>query len=474
MKKVLFFIALVFATITTVAQSYKVTVQTPKPLVGITYLVYYESPSRLLVQDSAVVVYKNTVVFTKKAKLPPGIYLIVFPEKQQLEFLVDKEQVITIKTDPTDIMNKTVITGSKEDILFRKYQKFVAAKGKELNTAKELFNKSTNRADSAKHEANFLRLNKELNTYRDNIMKQSPKSMLAALFNAMKEPSVPNKTPRTRQDSLDNFNYYKEHYWDGITFMDDRIIRTPFFIPKLERYYRDIMAQLGPQEIIKDVDYKLLLARNSPEMYKLLINWLTDEYINPKYMGQDAIFVHLCEKYHLPGLTKWLNEKQMETITRRYYMLVSALIGEKAANLEMLDINDKPINLYEVQAAHTLVVFWDPNCGHCKEEIPRLDSVYKASWKQHDVKMFAVLSEDAKEEWKKFITENNLGEWIHVYQTKEMAKAEQDAQRPGYRQLYDVTTTPTVYVLDKDKKIVAKKLTWKQMDELLHVKWNKQ
>ncbi len=45
----------------------------------------------------------------------------------------------------------------------------------------------------------------------------------------------------------------------------------------------------------------LLLARSSPEMYKFLLNWLTDEYINPKYMGQDAVFVHLFEKYHSKG-----------------------------------------------------------------------------------------------------------------------------------------------------------------------------
>ena len=45
------------------------------------------------------------------------------------------------------------------------------------------------------------------------------------------------------------------------------------------------------------------------------------------------------------------------------------------------------------------------------------------------------------------------------------------AQKPGYRQLYDVTLTPTIYLLDKEKRIIAKKLTWQQLDELLQVKW---
>jgi hypothetical protein len=58
---------------------------------------------------------------------------------------------------------------------------------------------------------------------------------MAALLLAMKEPQVKNNKPVTHEDSLENYNYYKAHYWDGVTFMDDRIIRTPFFLPKLER-----------------------------------------------------------------------------------------------------------------------------------------------------------------------------------------------------------------------------------------------
>ena len=256
--------------------------------------------------------------------------------------------------------------------------------------------------------------------------------------------------------------------------MDDRIIRTPFFIKKLERYYREVMPK-DADSIAKDADYKLLLARSSPEMFKFLLNWLTDEYINPKYMGQDAFFVHLFEKYHSKGISNWLNEKQMEAISRRAYMLMANLLGEKAANLEFIDKDDKPSPLYDVAAEYTLVCFWDPNCGHCKEEIPRLDSIYQANWKGHNVKMYAVLTPDGKiinkEAWVSFINTHHLTDWTHVYQTKEMEAADFKMQKPGFRQLYDVTLTPTLYLLDKDKRIIGKKLTWQQLNDLLEVKW---
>jgi len=465
------FFTLIIATlaITSIsAQGYQVTLQSPGYQSGITYLAYHMGKN-LNVADSAAFNNKGVAIFKGATKLPPGIYAVVFPGKNlSLDFFIDKDQVISITADSTNLIN-AVITGSKEHTLFQQYQKFVAAKGTLLQQERQAYSSAKTKADSVLHEANYTRYNKELNDYRENIITTQPKSMMATLLNAMKDPPYPTKVPVTHQDSVDNYNFYKAHYWDGITFMDERVVRTPFFLPKLERYYREVMPQ-APDSIIKDIDYKLLLARTAPEMYKFLINWLTDEYINPKYMGQDAVFVHLFEKYHSKGLSSWLNEKQMEVITRRAYMQMANLIGEKAANLEMLDSTGKQSNLYDLQAPYTVVIFWDPTCGHCKEEVPRVDSIYKASWKASGVKIYGVLTEDQKPEWVKYIKEHKIGDWTNVYQTKEMSEAITASQKPSFRQLYDVTSTPTLYLLDKDKRIIGKKLTWKQLDELLQVK----
>ena len=450
------------------AQGYLVTLHTPSYRSGITYLTYHMGKN-LNVADSAAINNKGEAIFKGKEKLPGGIYAIVFPGKNiSVDFFVDKEQVITINADTADL-SKMVVTGSKENILFQQYQNFVNVKGKLLQQERQEYNFSRTKADSALHEANYARYNKELNDYRDNIIKTQPKSMMTALLNAMKDPPYPTKVAVTHQDSLDNYNYYKAHYWDGITFMDDRIVRTPFFLPKLERYYREVISQ-SSDSIIPDIDYKLLLARSAPEMYKFLLNWLTDEYINPRYMGQDAVFVHLFEKYHSKGVSSWLNEKQMDVITRRAYMQMANLIGEKAANLEMIDSTGKPSPLYDLKAPYTIVVFWDPTCGHCKEEIPRIDSIYRASWKAEKVKIYAVLTENQKPEWVKYIRDHKIGDWTHVYETKEMETANSDAQKPGFRQLYDVTMTPTLYLLDSEKRIIGKKLTWQQLNDLLQVK----
>ncbi len=471
--KLFFSIIFLFTAVSnTHAQGFKVTLQTPDYKSGLAYLTYYYGKN-INVEDSALLTDKGIAVFQKNKKLLPGVYSIVFPGKNKLfDFLVDKEQIISIKADTTDLINKTVVTGSKENVLFQKYQKFISSRSNNLQKELDAFKASKNKNDSLLHEKNYNNLNKELNDFRENIIAQNPQSMLAALLTSMRQSLVLSKIPVTREDSINNYQYYKQHYWDGITFTDERIVRTPFFLPKVEKYFREVISQ-APDSIIREADYLLLRSRVAPEMYKFLLNWLTDEYINPKYMGQDAVFVHLFEKYHSQGISSWLNEKQMTTISNRAYMLMSNLIGEQAANLEMTDTAGLAQSLYDVKADYIIVCFWDPTCSHCREEVPRLDSIYNAKWQKEGVKIYGVLTEAAEQtKWKEFIYKYNLQSWVNVYQSDEQKKASDEEKKPSYKQLYDVTQTPTLYLLDKDKHIIAKKLTWQQMDDMLNMKIN--
>ncbi len=451
--------------------SYTINIKAAGYTGGLIYLAYYYG-NALNVQDSGYLSPSGSITFSRNEDLLGGIYVLYLPDKQRIDFLYDGEPNMTITTDKTDVVSKTNITGSAENTEYLHYQNYVGSRGMAREQARKNYEASKNKADSTKYEADFIRLNKEMNDYRLNVIATRPKSLLAALFSAMTEAKYLDIPLRTKADTMASFYHYKSHYWDGISFMDDRIIRTPFFIPKLTKYYGDVEANVD--SIKRDVDYRLLLARNSPKLYQYLLNWYTDYFINPKYMGHDAIFVHLFNKYHSTGVSNWLNEKQQKSISDRAYMLMSNLVGEQAAPLDFMSSNEKLAPLYNQPAKYTLVVFWDPNCGHCKTEVPRVDSFYKAMWKQVGLKVYAVLTPENKigviDEWKNFISDKNLTEWTHVYHTPEMVKLEESKKEPNFRQLYDVTSTPTMYLLDKDKRIIAKKLTLEQFSELIRLK----
>jgi len=84
--------------------------------------------------------------------------------------------------------------------------------------------------------------------------------------------------------------------------------------------------------------------------------------------------------------------------------------------------------------------------------------------------MYGVLVDGGQEKWRQFIREHNLKDWLHVYQTKAQNDADMAANKPGYKQLFDVYQTPTLFLLDKDKRIIAKKLTYQQFDEVISLK----
>lgn len=435
------------------------------------YLGYYYGKLRAL-QDSVVLDANSQGTFKGTTPLAGGIYFIVSPSKQiLLELLIDKEQQFSIEADTLQLPGGVVFKGSKDNALFQTYTKFANQTGMAINKASNELATSSNKKAT---EEKIKKLNDQMQHYRDSIITKNPESLLAALLQAMKEPVIPPaaKHPGGKYDSNYAYRYFKDHFWDGVEFNDDRLVRTPFFESKLDKYY-DRLVSPDPDSIKPELDYMLLYARSGKEMYKFLLVKFVQQYINPKYMGQDAVFVHLFEKFINTGEAEFFTKEYKEYMTKRAYSLMANQLGNMGANMKMVDTADRPANLYDVKAELVVVCFWDPTCSHCKEVVPKVDSIFQAKWKAEGVKLYGVMVDGGKDLWTKYIRENNLKDWIHVYQTAAQQEAEQKANQASYRQLYDVFQTPILYLLDKDKRIVAKKLDYQQLDEIIKLKLKK-
>ena len=227
--------------------------------------------------------------------------------------------------------------------------------------------------------------------------------------------------------------------------------------------------------IIEEVQYMLTVAKTGKEIYPFLLFKFTNKYITPEFMGQDKVFLHLFQNFFAKGDTVLLNEASKKSITERAYSMMANQLGLPAPALDINTIDDKPFSLYKTAAPYTFIAFWDPTCSHCKVEIPQLDSMYKASWKALGVQIVGVnINYKELPAWKKFIADNQINNWFHVYQTEAALNKEIANQKPTtIRQLYDVFKTPTFYLLDANKRIIAKNLTLNQFDDFLKSKAKK-
>ncbi|MCC7401376.1 MAG: DUF5106 domain-containing protein [Chitinophagaceae bacterium] len=440
------------------------------------YLGYYFG-KQLPVIDSVKLNDESEGVFKGPEKLGGGIYLIGYPGKNGFfEMLIDKQQKFSLLADTSTLFSKGVeFINSPDNELFKEYQLTMSSKGGAIEADKQHLAAAKNAKDSAYWSARIKKMNDEIQLYREDLISKNNGSILSALLIAMQEPELPSKLkdPKNKEDSIRAYRYFEDHFWDGINFWDDRLARTPsaLFESKLDKYFDQVVAQ-HPDSVIKEMDWMLGYASISDEMTKFLLLKFVNRYLVQKYMWEDAVFVHLFEKYFSNKTYPWLTEQGRKTITDRAYSLMANITGTAAADIELPDTSGTKRSLYSLKAPYTIVCFWDPNCGHCREIVPKLDSIYKHKWKAQGLKVFAVGKEtdSKKTDWIRFIHEYSLQDWTNVYYSKEDEKARVDSGVPGYSQLYDVQSFPTLYLLDKDKRIVAKKLAYDQIDEVLQLK----
>ena len=419
--------------------------------------------------DSCILNEKSEGVFKSKDKLTPGIYFLVSPKMSILfDFLVDDLQQFKISADTTDLKN-VIITGSKENEMFKNYSQVVNTLFVELNQIEQSFKEAKTEKDSATFKEAYLAKDKEIKQKRRAYIAENPGSMMSFLLNTMEVPEAPSiPIVNGKADSLYPYRYVKDHYWDNIVFNDNRLLRTPFFENKLDDYFKNYISR-EPDSIISEVQYMLTVAKTGKEIYPFLLFKFTNKYISPEFMGQDKVFLHIYQNFFAKGDTTLLSEASKKSLRERAYSLMANQLGLPAPILVLNDVNEKRFALHNMKATYTFIAFWDPTCSHCKVEIPKLDSIYKASWIKHDIKVIAV-NTNAKEMtlWKEFIKDNKIDQWINAYQTDEDLNKEITEGKPTtIRQLYDVFKTPTFYLLDKDKKIVAKNLSIEQFNDFI-------
>ena len=424
--------------------------------------------------DSVKLNAASQAVFKGTKKLPGGIYLIGYPGKTGFfEILIDKQQNFSIVADTTTLNKGIQFTNSPDNVLFSSYQQYMSVKGKEIATLQQQFRNANSAADSARITTELTKLDKTVAAYREEVIKKNSGTILSALLASMREPELTGvlKDPKTKDDSLASYNYYKKHFWDGVNFWDGRLAYTTFFEDKIDKYYTQLVMP-QPDSVIKELDWMLGYASANEEMSRFLLVKFVNRYLVQKYMWEDMIFVHLFEKYFNHKTYNWLNEQGRKTITDRAYSLMANIMGTPASDIDLPDTAGKQQSLYTLESKYTVVAFWDPTCGHCKEVLPKLDSFYLAKWKAAGLKIYAVAKETdgTKKDWLNFINDQHLQEWTNVYYSKADDKTRTGAGIPGYSQLYDVQTFPTLYLLDGDKRIVAKKLSYQQIDEVLQLK----
>lgn len=434
-----------------------------------TCLLAYRFGKKVFVKDTFDVDKKGMARIQYEKPLASGVYLWVLPDKNFIEFIVS-DQKFSLETSLDDIVGNMKVLESSDNELFYQYRQFIDPKGSEIQEINQEI--QALQADSLNDHKEAISekqrqmnvLNQEIVAFRENMMEKYPDAFITRMFWAMKEPEIPEAPilPNGRPDSTFAYRYFKQHYFDNISFQDSALLRTPIFEDKVKYYMENLVIQI-PDSVNKELDILIEEAKGNQIMTEFLLKTFTSKYERSKLMGAENIFVHLVETYYdNEEYTPWLDSAQRERILKRGRQLSPILIGKKAPNLVMLDYYNKPQSLHNINADYTILYFWAFDCGHCKKVTPKLHNYYKEV-KDQGVEVFAVSTKQELEGWKKYVEENELS-WINVHDL---------GGRNRIHEVYDIYSTPVIYLLDKDKKIVAKRLDVENLQKIIEMEMKK-
>lgn len=424
-------------------------------------LAHYFGATQYIPKDTARVDATGAMTFTGAKRLPGGLYIVVTPKHGYIQFLIDdKNQNFSFETDTANVVKNMKVSGSKENELFYTYLYQLNQFNDEaqaIDVQKKIRNDAASTEIANKQLAD---LQKQAQAFRSQFLKDNAGTFAVKLFKASADPDVPPapKLANGRPDSVWVFNHYKSHFWDDFDFADERFVRTPVFQQKLDRYLKELTVQ-QPDSLIKEADLIVgkSIAGKSNEVKSYAIWYITSQYEQPKVMGTDGLYVHMFEKYYKTGVMPVSDQSTIQKIGERVNSLKPTLVGKVLVAPNVSDTLRRPIVLNAIKADYTVVYFYDPHCGHCRESAPKLKQFVDAN-KGKGVEVVAIAIEQPLEEWKKFIREFKLQKAINGYDY---------TFRTDYRHQYDVWTTPTLYVLDKDKRIIARKLPVEQLADFI-------
>ena len=291
-------------------------------------------------------------------------------------------------------------------------------------------------------------ISKEVEAYMKDFVLKNDGTFAAKIIKVNIEPELPKELPTLangKKDSTYLFNYYKNHFFQNIDFTDERMLRTPFLQSRMERYFKDLVYQIQ-DSVIKDCSRVLNLSKKNKDVYRYCLWYVTNKYENPEILGLDGVFIHLAENFYLKD-ADWLDSTQKAKFKERVDILKPLQTGFVFPNLTVVDTLGKEHTPMETKTKYTIVYFYAHDCGHCKESAPKLMDFYKKNSTKVTIFNIDVLYD-----------EKELKKFVNTYKMKDLLNLWDSKGRYIFIKSFDVYSTPTLYILDQNHRIIAKRV----------------
>ncbi len=421
------------------------------------FLGYYLN-GNTYVTDTAESLDQGKFRFSNTTPLDRGMYFVARRNNLMFDIVIGEDQIFEISLLESDIVASLDVVGDLDNELFFENMKFNLAmqeEGKPYIAVLKSDSTSVKQKEESKIKVEDI--NSRIAIKQKEIIDKYPNTILATLFKSGKQVIIPDELKDT--DRKEQFNYYKTHYWDNFDLGNAILLRLPnsLYKKKVDEFLDNLTNPI-PDSVIVAVNQIIDYAKKNETTYQYLVWHLTLKYQSSNIMGMDEVYVYIVDNYFSTGeMDFWANEQLKKNLVDKADQYRNSLVGMVAPNLILQGLNETPIALHDMKNEFIVVYFYDPDCGHCKKETPVLKAFIDAT--EFDVGVYTVSADTSMIKMKNYIKEVGVENWTNTNGTITYSVK--------YDEVYDAYTTPTIYLLNRDKEIIAKKIKASQIKEVL-------
>jgi thiol-disulfide isomerase/thioredoxin len=404
--------------------------------------------------DSIVLDTKGRGVLKGDKALDEGLFLLYFTDGKFVDFIVGNEQHITVKGDTLSLPANLQFGGASQTKDFFQYMLFLAKLQQNYTDKHALLEATEDATHKNQIELELSMYGKQLLAKQDELINKYPNGMVSVFLKGLRisdmpEDEIENQVVSDSLKQVKRYLFYKNHYFDNVNFADIRTYNTPYIVTNLETYLNRVLAQ-HPDSIVPPVVALVERSKGNEKTFQMMTSFMLNYGVKSKMMGMDKLMVELGNRYYLTGKATWADSTLIESLRKEIKKIETSLVGMKASNIYLANAEGEYAEFYSMCGEQlTVLYFFEPDCGHCKKVTPQLRDFYTKYKDDNRINVVAVYMLLDKEEWAKFIETNQLQSFTNVWDPSRVSR---------FWELFDTSTTPMIYVLDKDKKILAKKI----------------
>lgn len=402
--------------------------------------------------DTAIINDNDEFVFFLNKKNHVGKYTILIDENVFADVIYNYQNVVlsTLYEFPMDSLK---VVSSEENRIFYEYLRFDQQTKLKLELLAPLIYHYPKTEKFYKNvSSEFVKTQQNYDDFVEEISKKNSQTFIYKLIKNYKKPFI---NPEFSYEESEE--YLKKQFLDNICFTDTSLLYSDLYASKILEYFslysnnRLTQEQLE-NEFIKAVDEILFRADQNEKIYKTIVTFLVSGF--QKY-GFERVLIHIADNYLNKNSCE--DEERKSELQKRLDSFKKMAIGETAPPIEIRDINNNLVSLSGIKTKYTLILFWASWCPHCNEMLPHLKRLYN-NRNLPEFEILAISIDEDKDAWISAIEEYDY-KWINCSELKGWnSKTAND---------YNIYATPSLFLIDKNRKIIDKPLSVDQLERKL-------